>query len=59
MIDGGHVHYLTFSSIERIHTLHGFSESHARMGFGRLGRLHDFRRSLLSGGAAVRSFLPV
>jgi SAM-dependent methyltransferase len=58
LIDGGHVHYLTFATVERLHTIHGFTASHKRLGLGRLGRLHDVRRTLLSGSVAIRSFSP-
>ena len=55
MFDGGHVHYFTFRAIERLHREHGFGADVARLGFGRFGRLHDLRPTLLSGGVAVRS----
>ena len=47
LLDGGHVHYFTFRMLDRVLTRAGFSDIRFH-GFGRLGRLHDFRRSLLS-----------
>ena len=55
MFDGGHVHYFTFRSVERLHREHGFDADVARLGFGRFGRLHDLWPTLLSGGVAARS----
>ncbi len=47
LLDGGHVHYFTFRMLERVLTRARFTGIRFR-GFGRLGRLHDFKRSLLS-----------
>jgi SAM-dependent methyltransferase len=47
LLDGGHVHYFTFRMLERVIARSGFSNIR-RHGFGRLGRIHDFKPSLLS-----------
>ena len=52
LFDGGHLHYFTFSSIEALYRRAGV-EPERSMGFGRFGRLHDFRPTLLSGEVAV------
>jgi SAM-dependent methyltransferase len=52
MLDGGHLHYFTFSMLDRILARCSFGniEHH---GFGRLGRLHDLAPSLLSSSCLV------
>lgn len=52
LFDGGHLHYFTFRSLSLLLERAGFEIQH-RTGFGRLGRVHDFYRSLLSSGAQV------
>jgi SAM-dependent methyltransferase len=52
LFDGGHLHYFTFRSLSLLLERAGFRVER-RMGYGRLGRIHDFRPSLLSGGAQV------
>ena len=50
--DGGHVHYFTFSMLDRLFERYGYSEVR-RFGFGRFGRLHNLRPTLLSGSCHV------
>ncbi len=47
LLDGGHVHYFTFRMLQRALERSGFA-SIRRHGFGRLGRVHNWRPSLLS-----------
>ncbi len=50
--DGGHVHYFTFSMLDRLFERYGYSEV-KRFGIGRFGRLHDLRPTLLSSACLV------
>jgi methionine biosynthesis protein MetW len=50
--DGGHVHYFTFSMLDRLFERYGYSHV-KRYGIGRLGRLHDLRPQLLSSACLV------
>ncbi|HEY3347549.1 MAG TPA: class I SAM-dependent methyltransferase [Nitrospirota bacterium] len=52
LFDGGHLHYFTFGSIERLYWKYGIRPQ-LRVGFGRFGRLHNLHPSLLSGVACV------
>jgi hypothetical protein len=52
LYDGGHLHYFTFSTLERLFARMGI-EVYQRVGFGRLGRLHNFIPQLLSGAACI------
>ena len=52
MFDGGHLHYFTFRSLALLLQRSGF-EIERRMGFGRLGKLHDLLPSLLSVGVQL------
>jgi SAM-dependent methyltransferase len=47
LLDGGHLHYFTFSMLDRLCTIFGY-EQVKHYGFGRFGRLHNFWPSLLS-----------
>jgi len=53
LFDGGHVHYFTFSMLEKLYRKYGIEPLH-RYGFGRLGRLHNLRPSLLSSAICVK-----
>ena len=50
--DGGHVHYFTFSMLDRLFERYGYSEV-KRFGIGRFGRLHNLQPTLLSGSCHV------
>lgn len=52
LYDGGHLHYFTYSTLERLFALNGI-EPVRRLGFGRLGRLHNLFPQLLSGAACI------
>lgn len=52
LFDGGHLHYFTFRSLARLLEKAGFSIER-RLGYGRFGRIHDLRPSLLSGGVQL------
>jgi len=52
LLDGGHVHYFTFGSLEHLLEVHGFAIQR-RYGFGRQGKLLDVWPTLLSRGCAV------
>jgi SAM-dependent methyltransferase len=47
LLDGGHLHYFTFSMLDRLCTILGY-EQVKHYGFGRFGRLHNLWPSLLS-----------
>jgi SAM-dependent methyltransferase len=47
LLDHGHLHYFTFSMLDRLCSLFGYQQVR-HYGFGRFGRLHDFWPSLLS-----------
>lgn len=48
MYDGGHLHYFTHRTLKTLYKKFGI-EPIETIGFGRLGRLHNLRPSLLSG----------
>jgi methionine biosynthesis protein MetW len=50
--DGGHVHYFTFSMLDRLFARYGFTKV-KRYGIGRFGRLHHVWPQLLSGACMV------
>ncbi len=50
--DGGHVHYFTFSMLDRLFERYGYSQVQ-RYGIGRLGRFHHLRPQLLSSACLV------
>jgi methionine biosynthesis protein MetW len=50
--DGGHVHYFTFSMLDRLFARYGFTKV-KRYGIGRFGRFHNIRPQLLSGACMV------
>src|SRR5262249_720043 len=52
MYDGGHLHYFTFNTLERLYRMNGI-EPTKRVGMGRLGRIQNIAPSLLSGTAQV------
>jgi len=52
MYDGGHLHYLTINTLKRLYLLNGIEPTRT-VGFGRLGKLHNFWPSLLSGAAHI------
>lgn len=52
LFDGGHLHYFTFSSLEAVYKKFGINPE-LRLGFGRLGKLHNIYPSLLSGSACI------
>jgi SAM-dependent methyltransferase len=52
LLDGGHVHYFTFSLLRKVLRRSRFTQI-APHGFGRLGRAHDWYPSLLSSSCAV------
>ncbi len=48
LFDGGHMHYFTFSSLEKLYRKYRIQPT-KRYGFGEVGRLHNVHPSLLSG----------
>lgn len=58
LIDGGHLHYFTYSMLESLASMIGFV-SPTRVGVGRLGKLHNFFPSLLSSTAQILMKKPV
>ncbi|HOF00305.1 MAG TPA: class I SAM-dependent methyltransferase [Spirochaetota bacterium] len=52
IFDGGHVHYFTFSALEKLYKRYGIANI-KRYGFGRFGRAHNILPSLLSPSCAV------
>lgn len=50
--DGGHVHYFTYTMLDRLFERYGFTKVE-RHGIGRLGRLHDLWPPLLSSACLV------
>ena len=52
LFDAGHLHYFTFHMLERLCRLYGITAIR-RVGYGRLGSLHNLFPSLLSGAACV------
>ncbi|MGC2424879.1 MAG: class I SAM-dependent methyltransferase [Nitrospirota bacterium] len=52
LFDGGHVHYFTFSSLERLYLKYGMVPVE-KIGFGRLGRIHNLYPQLLSGAICL------
>jgi 2-polyprenyl-3-methyl-5-hydroxy-6-metoxy-1,4-benzoquinol methylase len=52
MYDGGHLHYLTINTLKRLYQLNGIEPTRT-IGFGRLGKIHNFWPSLLSGAAHI------
>ena len=49
LFDGGHLHYFTFRSLRIVLEKAGF-ELTKKIGYGKLGKIHDLYPSLLSGG---------
>jgi ubiquinone/menaquinone biosynthesis C-methylase UbiE len=49
LFDGGHLHYFTFRSLRIVLEKAGF-EMVKKIGYGKLGKIHDIYPSLLSGG---------
>jgi SAM-dependent methyltransferase len=47
LFDGGHLHYFTFSSLAKLYRKYGI-EPDRYLGFGKLGRFHNFYPSLFS-----------
>lgn len=52
LLDGGHLHYFTFSMLERLCRRFGFTDV-KKYGFGRFGRLHNIYPPLLSGSCQI------
>lgn len=52
MYDGGHLHYFTIDVLKKLYRMNGINPIRTT-GIGRLGKLHDFWPSLLSGTAQV------
>ena len=52
MYDGGHLHYFTVNTLKKLYQMNGIEPTQV-VGFGRLGRLHNFMPSLLSGTAQL------
>lgn len=52
VFDGGHIHYFTFSMLEKLYKRYGITNIR-RYGFGRFGSLHNLYPSLLSPSCAV------
>lgn len=52
MYDGGHLHYFTINTLKKLYRMNGIEPIQA-VGFGRLGRFHNFMPSFLSGTAQV------
>lgn len=53
LLDGGHLHYFTFSMLEKLLDRYRYGDIQ-RYGFGRFGRFHQVVPSLMSGSCAVR-----
>ncbi len=53
LFDGGHVHYFTFSMLEKLYRKYGIEPLY-RYGFGRLGHLHNLWPSLLSSAICIK-----
>ncbi len=49
LFDGGHLHYFTYRSLRLVLEKAGFVME-KKVGYGKLGKLHDFFPTLLSGG---------
>ena len=52
LLDGGHLHYFTFSVLDKLLARYHYRRVE-RYGFGRLGRVHNYLPTLLSGACAV------
>ncbi|MBE9031261.1 class I SAM-dependent methyltransferase [filamentous cyanobacterium LEGE 11480] len=52
LYDGGHLHYFTFSSLEKLYRKYNVKPV-KRMGFGKLGKLHNLYPPLLSGAVCI------
>lgn len=52
LLDGGHLHYFTFSMLDRLCTMFGYEEV-KHFGFGRFGRMHNLWPNLLSPSCQV------
>jgi SAM-dependent methyltransferase len=52
LFDGGHLHYFTYRSVEELYRRFSIRPVR-RIGFGRFGRLHHIRPTILSGSVAV------
>lgn len=52
LLDGGHLHYFTFSMLEKLLARYEYRRVR-RYGLGRLGRIHNCMPSLLSGTCAL------
>ncbi len=52
VFDGGHIHYFTFSMLEKLYSRYGITNI-KRYGFGRLGRAQNILPSLFSPSCAV------
>jgi ubiquinone/menaquinone biosynthesis C-methylase UbiE len=58
MFDGGHLHYFTYRSLTLILEKAGFVIE-ARVGYGKLGKIHNIYPPLLSGGVQLIARKPV
>lgn len=52
LFDGGHLHYFTFSMLEKLYHRYNFSRIE-KYGFGRLGKFHNIYPSLLSSSCQI------
>jgi len=52
LLDGGHLHYFTFSMLNKLCRKFGFTDVRT-YGFGRFGRLHNVYPPLLSGSCQI------
>jgi len=52
LLDGGHLHYFTFSMLDKLFARYGFA-SLRHYGYGRFGRVHNLWPSLMSGSCLV------
>ena len=58
LFDGGHLHYFTFRALSLLVRRFGFEIEHS-IGYGKLGRIHNIRPSLMSGGVQVVARKPI
>lgn len=58
LFDGGHLHYFTFRSLSQLLKRSGFDIERS-IGFGKLGRIHNFYPPLLSGGVQLIARKPL
>ena len=58
LFDGGHLHYFSFRSLSLLLQRAGFQVEDA-IGYGKLGRIHNFHAPLMSGGVQLMAKKPI